>query len=364
MTSKKTPLFEEHKKNGGNIVEFAGYSLPISYSSINQEHNCIREKAGVFDVSHMGEFIISGPDAFSFLQKITTNDLKQLKFGQAQYSLMCNENGGIIDDLIIYKKQNDYLLVVNASNREKNLKWLKRHQTSNVFIKDISDSIGLLAVQGPKSRKILKNLFDIDFNKLSFYHFQYGSLKGNKVMISRTGYTGELGYEIFVKSKILIELWKSILSVGKKFGIRPAGLGCRDTLRMEMKYHLYGLDMDETINPIEAGLSWVTKFNKEYFIGRNKLINFHKNSHKKLVCIEMIERAIPRTGNSILFNNKIIGNVTSGTMSPSLKKGICLGYVKSNNFQIGDLISIDIRGKKKKGNIVDSPFYKNGSLFH
>ncbi|MFL3004775.1 MAG: glycine cleavage system aminomethyltransferase GcvT [Candidatus Neomarinimicrobiota bacterium] len=364
MVSKKTPLYEEHKKKDGKIVEFAGYSLPISYSSIIQEHNTVREKVGVFDVSHMGEFIISGPESFSFLQKITTNDLRKLRFGQAQYSLMCNENGGIIDDLIIYKKQNDYLLVVNASNREKNLKWLKKHQNSNVLIKDISDSIGLLAVQGPKSRKILNQLFDIDINKLSFYHFRYGSIKGFNVMISRTGYTGELGYEIFVKSKNLIELWKNILLEGKEFGIAPVGLGCRDTLRMEMRYHLYGLDLDENINPIEAGLSWVTNFNKEFFIGKNKLVKLNKLSQKKLVCIEMAEKAIPRTGNSILFNNKIIGKVTSGTMSPSLKKGICIGYIESIDLEKKGEISIDIRGKKKKGYIVDSPFYKNGSLLN
>ena len=348
MASKKTPLYEEHKKNDGKIVEFAGYSLPISYSSINQEHNTVREKVGVFDVSHMGEFIISGSDSLNFLQKVTTNDLRKLRFGQAQYSLMCNENGGIIDDLIIYKKRNDYLLVVNASNREKNLKWLKKHQNSNVLIKDISDSIGLLAVQGPKSRKILNQLFDIDFNKLSFYHFQYGSIKGFNAMISRTGYTGELGYEIFVKSKNLIELWKTILSTGKEFGISPVGLGCRDTLRMEMRYHLYGLDIDENINPIEAGLSWVTKFNKEFFIGRNKLEKLNKNSQKKLVCIEMAEKAIPRTGNSIIFNNKIVGKVTSGTMSPSLKKGICIGYIESMYYQKKEKFLLIFGVKRKK----------------
>ena len=364
MSSKKTPLFEEHKKNNGRIVEFAGYSLPISYSSINQEHNTVREKVGVFDVSHMGEFIISGSDSLNFLQKVTTNDLSKLQFGQAQYSLMCNENGGIIDDLIIYKKQSDYLLVVNASNREKNLKWLKKHQSSNVQIKDISDSVGLLAVQGPKSRKILNQLFDIDFNKLSFYHFQYGSIKGFNVMISRTGYTGELGYEIFVKSKNLIEIWKNILSTGKEFGISPAGLGCRDTLRMEMRYPLYGLDINENINPIEADLSWVTKFDKEFFIGKNKLTKLNKYSQKKLVCIEMAEKAIPRNGCSIIINNKIVGKVTSGTMSPSLKKGICIGYIKSICYQKKGKIYIDIRGKKKKGYIVDSPFYKNGSLLN
>ena len=362
MAPKRTPLYDEHKKNDGRIVEFAGYSLPISYSSINKEHNTVREKVGIFDVSHMGEFIISGPDPLSFLQKVTTNDLRKLRYGQAQYSLMCNENGGIIDDLIIYKKRNDYLLVVNASNREKNLKWLKKHQNSNVLIKDISDSIGLLAVQGPRSRKILSQLFDIDFNKLPFYHFQYGSIKGFNAMISRTGYTGELGYEIFVKSKNLISLWKNILSTGKEFGILPAGLGCRDTLRMEMRYHLYGLDIDENINPIEAGLSWVTKFDKEFFIGKSKLAKLNKKSQKKLVCIEMAEKAIPRTGNSIIINNKIVGRVTSGTMSPSLKKGICLGYIESMYYQKKNAIFIDIRGKMKKGYIVESPFYKNGTL--
>ena len=364
MTFKKTPLFEEHISNGGKIVDFAGYSLPISYSSISHEHNTVREKVGIFDVSHMGEFIISGPDSFNFLQKITTNDLRKLDFGQAQYSLMCNDDGGIIDDLIIYKKQNDYLLVVNASNREKNLKWLKKNQESNVLIKDISESIGLLAIQGPKSRKLLNKISDIDIKKIPFYHFQYGFVKGIDVMISRTGYTGELGFEIYVKSKNLIELWRTFLQVGKEFGIKPVGLGCRDTLRMEMRYHLYGLDIDENINPIEAGLSWVTKFNKGYFIGRDKLINIHKNFQKKLICIEMAERAIPRSGNSILLNNEIIGEVTSGTMSPSLKKGICMGYVKSKTSQIGVSIFIDIRGKKKKGIIVDSPFYKNGSLLN
>ena len=364
MAFKKTPLFEEHKSNGGKMVEFAGYSLPISYSSINEEHNAVREKVGVFDVSHMGEFIISGSDSFNFLQKMTTNDLKKLRFGQAQYSLMCNENGGIIDDLIIYKKRNDYLLVVNASNREKNLKWLKKNQESNVLIKDISESIGLLAIQGPKSREFLKPIIDIDINDLHFYHFQYGFVKGINAMISRTGYTGELGYEIYVKSKNLIKLWRILFLEGKEFGIKPVGLGCRDTLRMEMRYHLYGLDMDENINPIEADLSWVTKFNKDYFIGKNKLINIRTNFQKKLVCIEMDERAIPRTGNSILVNNKIIGKVTSGTMSPSLKKGICIGYVELKNLQIGVLISIDIRGKKKIGRIVDSPFYKHGSLLN
>ena len=364
MTCKKTPLYEEHKKNSGKIVEFAGYSLPISYSSISQEHNAVREKVGVFDVSHMGEFIISGPDSFTFLQKVTTNDLRKLRFGQAQYSLMCNHNGGIIDDLIIYKKQNEYLLVVNASNREKNLKWLKKHQNSNVLIKDVSESIGLLALQGPKSRKLLNKIIDIDIKKLSFYHFQHGSVKGINAMISRTGYTGELGYEIFVKSENLVKLWRSILSEGKEFGIIPVGLGCRDTLRMEMRYHLYGLDIDESINPIDAGLSWVTKFGKEHFIGRNELINFQKKSQKKFVCIKMAERAIPRTGNNILFNNKVIGKVTSGTMSPSLKKGICIGYVESISAQSRSPISIDIRGKKKKGYIVDSPFYKNGSLLN
>ena len=362
MISKKTPLFKEHQINGGNMVEFAGYRLPILYSSINQEHNSVRKGVGIFDVSHMGEFIISGSGAFDFLQKITTNDLSKLQFGQAQYTLMCNEEGGIIDDLIIYKKENEYLMVVNASNREKNLRWLIKHKESNVKIKDISDSLGLLSIQGPESRRLLDKISDVDINEIPFYHFKNGSINGSKAMISRTGYTGELGYEIYVDSDNLIKVWKYVLREGKEYDLKPVGLGCRDTLRLEMKYPLYGLDINQNINPIEAGLEWVIKFNKGSFIGKNSLMKIKNNPSKKLVCIEMVERSIPRSGNSIVFKEKVVGKVTSGTMSPSLGKGICMGYVDYAISSLGKSISIDIRGKNKKGIIISPPFYKDGSL--
>ncbi len=362
MIYKKTPLFDEHIFCGGKIVEFAGYGLPISYTSIIEEHDIVRKEVGVFDVSHMGEFSISGPGALEFLQKMTTNDLSTLNPGQAQYSILCNEKGGIIDDLIIYKKQNEYLMVVNASNSSKNFKWLNKHANKDVLIKDISEFVGLLAIQGPKSRNFLDKISDIEINRIAFYNFKNGSINGIDVMISRTGYTGELGYEIYVHSDSLIDLWCILIKEGKKFGLRPVGLGCRDTLRMEMRYPLYGVDINENTNPIEAGLQWAVKFNKENFIGRNKLLKIQKNPTKRLVCIEMNERAIPRYGNSILFEDLIIGKVTSGTMSPSLKKGICMGYVDSKISSKGNLVSINIRGKNKKGVIVKSPFHKRGSL--
>ena len=364
MALKKTPLFDQHLKKSGKIIEFAGYGLPVSYSSINYEHNIVRNHVGVFDVSHMGEFIISGADSFDFLQKITTNDLSKLQIGQAQYSVMCYEDGGIVDDFIVYKKKNEYLMVVNASNREKNFKWMKKHQKGDVIIDDISDSIGLLAIQGPKSKDLLKKISNVNIDMIPFYYFCNGSIKGIDLMISRTGYTGELGYELYVKSDKLVDLWKHVLSEGKIFGIEPVGLGCRDTLRMEMKYPLYGLDINEDTNPIEAGLKWITKLEKKHFIGKRSLVQYNKNPKKNLVCIEMVERAIPRIGNTIHCNNKIIGEVTSGTMSPSLKKGICLGYVHSNQSQISTEILIDIRGNKKKGSIVSPPFYKKGSLMN
>ena len=359
---KKTPLFDDHVICGGKIIEFAGYGLPISYTSINEEHHIVRTKVGVFDVSHMGEFTISGSGALNFIQKMTTNDLSVLKPGQAQYSILCNENGGIIDDLIIYKKRNEYLMVVNASNISKNLKWLNKHANEDVLIKNVSDFVGLLAIQGPKSRNLLNKISDIEINGIAFYNFKNGYIKGIDVMISRTGYTGELGYEIYVHSDSIIDLWKVLIKEGEKFGLKPVGLGCRDTLRMEMKYPLYGSDISENTNPLEAGLKWAVKFNKENFIGKSKLLKIQKNPVKKLVCIEMSERAIPRYGNSILFKDYVVGKVTSGTMSPSLKKGICMGYVDRKFCSQGNPISINIRGKNKKGVIVKAPFYKSGSL--
>ncbi|MBA65827.1 MAG: glycine cleavage system protein T [Candidatus Marinimicrobia bacterium] len=365
MIIKKTPLYKEHIEQGGTMVEFAGYHLPITYSSIKNEHSVVRQKVGVFDVSHMAEFFISGESATRFLQNITVNDVAKLSIGQVHYSLMCNKNGGIIDDLLLYKKDNGYMMVVNAANHQKDLEWLhKNKDNKNLSIKDISKETGLLALQGPRSRELLKKIVNDDIKSILFYHFKNFNINGIEVLISRTGYTGELGYEIYSNAKDLPVLWKYILKNGEKFGIQPVGLGCRDTLRMEMKYLLYGLDIDSNINPIEAGLGWVTKLEKKEFIGKNALLNIRKNLTRKMVCIKMLERAIPRTGNAIYFNGKVIGEVTSGTMSPSLGHGISMGFVLLKNAEIGVNVFIDIRGNMKKGIIIKAPFYKGGSLLN
>ncbi len=362
MKEKKTPLYDRHIDLGGNVVNFGGFLLPTQYSGIKQEHNAVRSKAGIFDVSHMGEFIISGSDAEKFLQKITVNDVSSLSKGQAQYSAMCFKNGGIVDDLLIYKKENVFMLVVNAANLENDLEWLKSHQESDVKIEDISDKIGLIAVQGPRSRAILQTLTDTTLSNIQFYHFAEGRVSGKEAMIARTGYTGELGFEIYSSANEIGEIWDAIMDAGIDKGLEPAGLGCRDTLRMEMKFALYGNDIDETTNPIEAGLGWITKLGKADFIGKDALLEAKANVTRRLVCLEMTERAIPRNGCPILMNDEIVGTITSGTMSPSLEKGIGIGYVNVPFHKSGTELIVDIRGKMKSAIVVKPPFYKNGSL--
>lgn len=362
MKEKKTPLYDRHIDLGGNVVNFGGFLLPTQYSGINQEHNAVRSKAGIFDVSHMGEFIISGSDAEKFLQKITVNDVSSLSKGEAQYSAMCFKNGGIVDDLLIYKKENVFLLVVNAANLENDLEWLKSHQEGDVKIEDISDKIGLIAVQGPRSRAILQTLTDTTLSNIQFYHFAEGRVSGKEAMIARTGYTGELGFEIYSSANEIGEIWDAIMDAGTDKGLEPAGLGCRDTLRMEMKFALYGNDIDETTNPIEAGLGWITKLGKADFIGKDALLEAKANVTRRLVCLEMTERAIPRNGCPILMNDEIVGTITSGTMSPSLEKGIGIGYVNVPFHKSGTELIVDIRGKMKSAIVVKPPFYKNGSL--
>jgi len=362
MKEKKTPLYDRHIDLGGNVVNFGGFLLPTQYSGINHEHNAVRSKAGIFDVSHMGEFIISGSDAERFLQKITVNDVSSLSKGEAQYSAMCFKNGGIVDDLLIYKKENVFMLVVNAANLENDLEWLKSHQEGDVKIEDISDKIGLIAVQGPRSRAILQTLTDTTLSNIQFYHFSEGRVSGKEAMIARTGYTGELGFEIYSSANEIGEIWDAIMDAGTDKGLEPAGLGCRDTLRMEMKFALYGNDIDETTNPIEAGLGWITKLGKADFIGKDALLEAKANVTRRLVCLEMTERAIPRNGCPILMNDEIVGTITSGTMSPSLEKGIGIGYVNVPFHKSGTELIVDIRGKMKSAIVVKPPFYKNGSL--
>jgi len=358
----KTKLYDTHVSLKGHMVSFNGYLLPTHYSGIKNEHELVRSKAGLFDVSHMGEFIISGNDAFSFLQKITINDIELLKVGQAQYSAMCFDDGGIMDDLIIYRQEDCFMMVVNAANRKKNLNWLKKNCEHNITIEDISDETGLLAIQGPRSRDILQTLTDSNLSSIEFYNFINGKITGHDAVISRTGYTGELGFEIYVGSDNITHVWNRIMDAGSEHGLEPAGLGCRDTLRLEMKYPLYGNDINETTNPIEAGLGWITRLGKTEFFGKNALIEKKKKVTRRLVCIEMTERAIPRTGCQIYNDNELVGTITSGTMSPSLGRGIGLGYVNIPFTEAGVELQIDIRGNRKGCVIIKPPFYKKGSL--
>ena len=362
MQDKNTPLFDRHIELGGNMVSFGGYLLPTHYSGINLEHLGVRSKAGLFDVSHMGEFIISGSDAESFLQKVTVNDVTSLSVGQAQYSAMCYANGGIIDDILIYKKKNEFMLVVNAANNEKDLDWLKSHAKGDIRIENMSDDISLVAIQGPRSRNILQTLTDSNLTNIQFYHFVEGRLNGKKAIISRTGYTGELGFEIYANSDDIGEIWDAIMKAGQDKGLEPAGLGCRDTLRMEMKLALYGNDIDDTTNPIEAGLGWITRLGKTDFMGKKALLEAKANVTRRLVCLEMTERAIPRQGYTILMNDQSVGIITSGTMSPSLETGIGIGYVNRPFDKSGTELLVDIRGRMKSAVVVKPPFYKNGSL--
>ncbi len=360
----KTPLYDKHISHGGNMISFAGYSLPIYYSSINYEHHLVRSKAGLFDVSHMGEIFISGNDAEKFLQIITVNDVSALKSGEVQYTVMCYEDGGIIDDLLLYKRESDFMLVVNAANRKKDINWLRKHSSGDVNIIDKSDDISLIAIQGPESRNILQHITSFNLNKLKFYSFINGQICSCDSIISRTGYTGELGYEIYLKNKDVNTIWTEILKAGFDYGIEPVGLACRDTLRLEMKYALYGNDIDSETNPIEAGLGWITKLNKKDFIGKSAIEKKRDNIQRTLVSIEMKELAIPRKGCTVYYNDKIIGKISSGTMSPSIGKGIAIGYIDPFYAKSGNNIDIDIRGVRKKGIIIQPPFYKTGSLHY
>lgn len=362
MQEKNTPLLDRHIELGGNMVTFGGYLLPTYYSGINLEHLAVRSKAGLFDVSHMGEFIISGSDAESFLQKVTVNDVASLSIGQAQYSAMCYANGGIIDDILVYKKKNEFMLVVNAANNGKDIDWLNSHAKGDIRIENMSDDIGLVAIQGPRSRNILQTLTDSNLTNIQFYHFVEGRLNGKKAIISRTGYTGELGFEIYANSDDIGEIWDAIMKAGQDKGLEPAGLGCRDTLRMEMKLALYGNDIDDTTNPIEAGLGWITRLGKTDFMGKKALLEAKANIARRLVCLEMTERAIPRQGCPILMNDESVGIITSGTMSPSLETGIGIGYVNRPFDKSGTELLVDIRGRMKSAVVVKPPFYKNGSL--
>jgi len=343
------------------LVSFAGYQMPVQYSGIVKEHHAVRKTAGVFDVSHMGEFIVSGPAAEAFLNLVTVNDVTSIKTGQAQYSAMCYEDGGIVDDLLIYRYDDYFMLVVNASNLEKDYNWLSDQLIDGVTIENRSAEISLIALQGPRSRDILRELTDMTVDDIPFYHFLEGQVADKAVTIARTGYTGELGFELYANNEDITIVWDRLMEAGAQYDLLPVGLGARDTLRLEMKFCLYGNDIDKTTNPIEAGLGWITKLGKSDFIGKLAIIAHKENLRRRLVCIEMQERAVPRSGYKLYRGEEEIGIMTSGTHSPSLNTGIGLAYLNRGFTKSGTEIDVDVRGKLKKAIVVKPPFYKDGT---
>lgn len=358
---KNTALTHIYENLGAKMLPFAGYNMPILYEGVNAEHETVRTGVGVFDVSHMGEFLLSGPNALALIQKVTSNDASTLIIGKAQYSCLPNDQGGIVDDLLVYKmKEEEYLLVVNASNIEKDWNWISSHNDLGVDMKNLSEDYSLLAIQGPKAVEAMQSLTTIDLSKIEYYHFEVGTFAGiNDVIISATGYTGAGGFEIYCKNEDATNIWNKVFEAGKNFYIKPIGLAARDTLRLEMGFCLYGNDIDDSTSPLEAGLGWITKFNKEFTNSANLQKQKETGVSKKLVGFEMQERAVPRHDYEIVdAAGNLIGNVTSGTMSPSLNKGIGLGYVSSEFSAIDSDIYIRIRKNDVPAKVVKLPFYK------
>jgi aminomethyltransferase len=361
-TLKQTVLFNRYKDYGGKTIDFGGWDLPVQFSSIKAEHEAVRTKAGLFDVSHMGEVLVTGDGALSYLQKMMTNDVSKLKVGQAQYTAMCYEDGGTVDDLLIYKRdEGNYLLVVNASNLEKDLEWMNKHKTSDVEIEDKSDDYALLALQGPLAEKTLQKLTTIPLNEIKFFRFQENvQICGQNVLISRTGYTGEDGFELYASPESIVVLWEAILMAGESDGVVPAGLGARDTLRFESGLPLYGQELSQDISPLEAGLGFVVKLNKEEdFIGKQALAGQKENGvPRKLVGLEMIDKGIPRTGYKVFLNDEEIGEVTTGTQSPTLNKNIGFALLNTEHATVGTEVIVQVRKRMLKAEIIATPFYK------
>ncbi len=359
MDVKKLILNDIHIFLGAKMIPFAGYNMPVRYTSDIEEHMTVRNSAGVFDVSHMGEFFLKGKNALELIQKVTSNDASVLINGQAQYSCLPNERGGIIDDLIVYKFNNEeYMLVVNASNIEKDWNWISGQNDMGVMMENLSDNYCLFAVQGPKSTEVLQKLTDTDLSEIIFYHFATGNFAGHEgVIMSNTGYTGSGGFELYVKNESAIDIWNKIFSAGEEVHIQPVGLGARDTLRLEKGYCLYGNDIDDETSPLEAGLGWITKFTKTFINSENLLHQKEAGITKKLVGFKMEEKGIPRHGYELKNENEeLIGNVTSGTISPILQTGIGMGYVKKEYASPGSEIRVAIRKKVLKAKVVKLPF--------
>lgn len=359
---KDIALSNKHISLGAKMVPFAGFNMPVQYEGVNAEHDTVRNGVGVFDVSHMGEFLLTGPNALDLIQRVTTNDASTLTIGRAQYSCLPNGSGGIVDDLIIYKiKEEQYLLVVNASNIDKDWDWISKHNTQNVEMRNLSDEYSLLAIQGPKAIEAMQSLTSVDLSAINYYHFEVGPFAGiEHVIISATGYTGSGGFEIYCKNSEVEQLWDKVFEAGERFGIKPIGLAARDTLRLEMGFCLYGNDIDDTTSPLEAGLGWITKFSKEDFVDKAFLQQQKEaGASRKLIGFELIDRGIPRHDYRILDEaGNEIGKVTSGTQGPSLKKAIGMGYVKTEFASPDTEIYIEIRDKGVKAKVVKMPFYK------
>lgn len=356
---KVTALNQIHKDLGAKMVPFAGYEMPVQYSGVNQEHIAVREGVGVFDVSHMGQFFVTGPQADQLLQYVGTNDVTKVAIGQAQYTCMPNEQGGIVDDLIIYKMaENNWMLVVNASNIDKDFEWINKHNSFDAKVENLSDKYSLLAIQGPKAIESMQALTDENLSEIPFYHFKTGKFAGvEEVIISATGYTGSGGFEIYFKNEDALHIWNKVMEAGKEYGILPCGLGARDTLRLEKGYCLYGNDIDDTTSPLEAGLGWITKLNTD-FIAKDILAQQKEEGvTRKLVGFKLIERGIPRQGYKIVDEyENTLGQVTSGTQSPMLKEGIGLGYVFTDFAKPETDIFIQIRDKNIRAKVVKTPF--------
>ena len=357
---KNTALSQLHESLGAKMVPFAGFNMPVQYEGVTVEHETVRNGVGVFDVSHMGEFLLTGPDALDLIQRVTTNDAATLTIGRAQYSCLPNGKGGIVDDLIVYRmKEEQYLIVVNASNIEKDWNWITSHNTKNVEMRNLSDDYSLLAIQGPKAVEAMQALTSVDLAAIKYYHFEVGPFAGiEHVIISATGYTGSGGFEIYCKNEEVRQVWDKVFEAGAAFGIKPIGLAARDTLRLEMGFCLYGNDIDDTTSPIEAGLGWITKFTKDFTDAAVLKAQKENGVSRKLVGFEMIDRGIPRHDYLIVdAEGNEIGKVTSGTQGPSVKKAIGMGYVSSAFAAVDSEIFISIRDKGVKAKVVKMPFY-------
>lgn len=358
---KNTALSHIHESLGAKMVPFAGYNMPVQYEGVKTEHEIVRNGVGVFDVSHMGEFLLRGENALQLIQKVTSNDASVLEIGKAQYSCLPNNDGGIVDDLIVYRiKEDEYLLVVNASNIEKDWNWISSYNDFNVEMKNLSEDYSLLAIQGPKAVEAMQSLTSIDLSEIKYYHFEIADFAGiDHVIISATGYTGSGGFEIYCKNTDVEQVWNRVFEAGKPFGIKPIGLAARDTLRLEMGFCLYGNDINDTTSPLEAGLGWITKFSKDFTNSENLKIQKEAGVSRKLVGFELTEKGIPRHDYEIVdTDGNTIGIVTSGTMAPSLGKAIGMGYVKTDFAAVDSQIFIRIRDKKIAAKVVKLPFYK------